>query len=75
MIRKNAVAWTAILMSGLSLGYNFLPRQPLPALAPTATEELKTAKALSKAFNNVAEYVHESVVQIRTEGRRPQAIT
>jgi serine protease Do len=73
MIRKNAVAWTAILMSGLSLGYNFLPRQPLPALAPTATEELKTAKALSKAFNNVAEYVHESVVQIRTEGRRPQA--
>jgi len=72
MIRKNAVAWTAILMSGLSLGYNVLPRQPLPALAPTATEELKTAKALSKAFNNVAEYVHESVVQIRTEGRRPQ---
>ncbi|MFM7316179.1 MAG: Do family serine endopeptidase [bacterium] len=75
MIRKNAVAWVAIFMSALSLGYNLLPRQPLPALAPTATEELKTARSLSKAFNNVADYVHPSVVQIRTEGRKPQART
>lgn len=75
MIRKNAVAWVAIFMSTLSLGYNLLPRQPLPALAPTASEELKTARSLSKSFNNVAEYVHESVVQIRAEGRKPQAKT
>ncbi|MFM7128535.1 MAG: S1C family serine protease, partial [bacterium] len=75
MIRKNEVAWVAIFMSALSLGYNLLPRQPLPALAPTATEELKTARSLSKAFNNVADYVHPSVVQIRTEGRKPQART
>lgn len=73
MFRKNPVAWVAIALSATSLIYNVTPRRSVPAIAPTATEEVKTAKSLSQAFNNVAEYVHESVVQIRTEGRRPQA--
>lgn len=73
MFSKNAVAWAAIALSATSLIYNVTPRRSVPAIAPTATEELKTAKALSTAFNNVAEYVHESVVQIRAEGRKPQA--
>lgn len=70
MFRKNAVAWAAVALSATSLIYNVTPRRGVPAIAPLASEEVKTAKALSKAFNNVAEYVHESVVQITAEGKR-----
>ncbi|MCY2935795.1 MAG: trypsin-like peptidase domain-containing protein [Planctomycetota bacterium] len=72
MFRKNAVAWFAVGLSATSLVYNASPRRSVPAVAPMASEEVKTAKALSKAFNNVADYVHESVVQITAEGKRPQ---
>ena len=70
MFRKNAVAWAAVALSATSLIYNVSPRRTVTAVAPLSSEEVKTAKALSKAFNNVAEYVHESVVQITAEGKK-----
>jgi S1-C subfamily serine protease len=70
MFKKNAVAWVAVGMSATSLVYNAAPRRSVPAIAPSASEELKTAKALSTAFHNVAEFAHESVVQISAEGKK-----
>ena len=70
MFKKNAVAWVAVGMSATSLVYNAAPRRSVPAIAPMASEELKTAKALSTAFHNVAEFAHESVVQISAEGKK-----
>jgi serine protease Do len=72
MFRKNAVSWFAVALAGASFFYHRGADRPVTAIAPTMTEEVKTAKALSSAFNNVASYVHESVVQISAEGRRPQ---
>ena len=72
MFRKNAVSWFAVALAAASFFYHRGPSRPVTAVAPQLTEEVKTAKALSSAFNNVATFVHESVVQISAEGRRPQ---
>jgi serine protease Do len=70
MFRKNAVAWFAVALAAASFFYHSGSSRPVTAVAPQLTDEVKTAKALSSAFNNVATFVHESVVQISAEGRR-----
>ncbi len=72
MLRKNAVSWFAVALAAASFFWHQAPSRPVTATAPQLTDEVKTAKALSKAFTNVAEFVHESVVQISAEGRKPQ---
>ena len=50
MFRKNAVAWFAVGLSATSLVYNASPRRSVPAVAPMASEEVKTpAKAKTPA--------------------------
>jgi serine protease Do len=66
-MKRNAVAWAALVvaMGALLSSTGFL--RPMPA-APKVTEEgQRAAKALSQAFNAVAEFARPSVVQISVQ--------
>ncbi|CAN5773846.1 DegQ family serine endoprotease [soil metagenome] len=67
-MRRNAIAWVAIVISTAALIGSQNWSRPLPAqdrvTAEMALEGQKEAKALSAAFQAVAEYVRPSVVQI-----------
>ena len=71
-MRKNAVSWAALIVASAALigsrGFN----RPLPASLQTPEEGKKTAKALSSAFEGVAEFVKPSVVQISIETDKPK---
>ncbi len=63
-MRRNAVAWAALVMSaGALIGSRNFTRA-LPAAQEVPAEGQRTAKALSDAFGAVAEFVKPSVVQI-----------
>jgi len=66
-MKRNAVAWAALVVSvGALIGSRSYTRA-LPAAQDIPAEGQKTARALSEAFNAVAEYVKPSVVQITVE--------
>ena len=66
-MRRNAVAWVALMVSaGALLSARGVTRQ-LPAAPTIAPESQKAAHALSAAFGSVAEFVKPSVVQISVE--------
>ncbi|HEX8204139.1 MAG TPA: trypsin-like peptidase domain-containing protein [Isosphaeraceae bacterium] len=68
-MKRNAVAWVAIVMSAAALlGSRNLTR-PLPAAQEIPAEGQKHAKELSLAFEAVADFVKPSVVQISIERR------
>jgi serine protease Do len=68
-MKRNAVAWVAIVMSAAALiGSRNLTR-PLPAAQEIPAEGQKYAKELSMAFEAVADFVKPSVVQISIERR------
>ncbi len=66
-MRRNIVAWAALVVSVAALigsqGYSRL----VPASQDLPVEGQQVAKALSDAFNAVADYVAPSVVQINVE--------
>lgn len=66
-MKRNAIAWAALVVSVAALvgsrGYN----RPLPAAQDIPQEGQKVARELSNAFNAVAEFVSPSVVQINIE--------
>jgi len=66
-MRKNAVAWAALVLSaGALIGSRNFSRA-LPAAQEIPAEGQQTAKALSDAFGAVAEFVKPSVVQITVQ--------
>jgi serine protease Do len=66
-MKRNAVAWVALAVSTAALvGSRGLTR-PVPAAQEIPAEGQKTAKAMSDAFEAVAEFVRPSVVQISIE--------
>jgi len=66
-MRKNIVAWAALAVSTAALVGSQGFHRVLPAAQDIPAEGQKTAKALSDAFNAVAEYVKPSVVQISVQ--------
>jgi len=67
VMKRNAVAWAALVVSGAALVSSRGVSRPLPAADEVQAEGQKEAKALSKAFGAVADFVKPSVVQISVE--------
>ncbi len=68
-MKRNVVAWAALVVSIATLVGSRSYTRPLPAAQDIPAEGQQTAKALSEAFNAVAEFVAPSVVQINTESK------
>src|SRR4028119_2458517 len=68
-MKRNAVAWVAIVMSAAALAGSRNLTRPLPAAQEIPAEGQRFAKELSAAFEAVADFVKPSVVQISTQGK------
>ena len=66
-MRRNTVAWAALVVSAAALVGSRASLQPLPASQDIPPDGQKVARELSAAFNSVAEFVGPSVVQINVE--------
>ncbi len=66
-MRRNAVAWAALLVAVAALIGSRSYTKPLPAAQDVPAEGQKVAQALSDAFGAVADFVGPSVVQINVE--------
>jgi len=63
-MKRNAVAWVALVVSAAALVSSKGVTRPLPAAPRISSEGQKAAHALSEAFGAVAEFAKPSVVQI-----------
>ncbi len=73
-MKRNPVAWAALLVSTAALVSSSGVLRRMPAAPNVPAESQKTARALSQAFESVAEFVRPSVVQISVQkkaGRMP----
>jgi len=66
-MKRNAVAWVALVVSAAALVSSRGVTRQLPAAPKVPAESQKAAHALSEAFGAVAEFVKPSVVQISVE--------
>lgn len=66
-MRRNPVAWAALLVSTAALLSSSGALRRMPAAPNTPPESQKTAQALSQAFESVAEFIRPSVVQISVQ--------
>jgi len=66
-MKRNAVAWAALVVSSAALVSSSGLIRPMPAAPSVPAESQKTARALSEAFIAVAEFVKPSVVQISVQ--------
>ena len=66
-MKRNAVAWAALIVSAAALLSSLSSRRPLTATPQVTPESQKVASGLTDAFERVAEYVKPSVVQIEVE--------
>jgi serine protease Do len=66
-MKRNAVAWAALVVSSAALVSSSGLIRPMPAAPRVSAESQKTAHALSEAFGAVAEFVKPSVVLIQIE--------
>ena len=66
-MKRNAVAWAALVLSAGALIGSRNYTRALPAAQDVPAKGQETAKALSDAFGAVAEFVKPSVVQITVE--------
>jgi len=69
-MKRNAVAWAALVVSTAALVSSRGLIRPMPAAPSLPAESQKAAGALSQAFIAVADFVKPSVVQISAERRR-----
>jgi serine protease Do len=73
-MKRNPVAWAALLVSTAALVSSSGVLRRMPAAPNVPAESQKTVRALSQAFESVAEFVRPSVVQISVQkkaGRMP----
>jgi serine protease Do len=68
-MKRNAVAWAALLVSTAALVSSRGLTRPMPAAPSVPAESQKTANSLSEAFVAVADFVKPSVVQISIQRR------
>jgi len=66
-MKRNPVAWAALVVSTAALLSSTGVLRPMPAAPKVAPESQKTAIALSEAYEAVAEFVRPSAVQISVE--------
>jgi len=66
-MKRNAVAWTALIVSVAALVSSRGLSRPIPAAPSVPAESQKVARALSEAFEAVADFVKPSVVQISVQ--------
>jgi serine protease Do len=66
-MRRNALAWAAIVISTAALVSSRGVTRAVPAAPQISPEGQKQARALGDAFNAVAEFVKPSVVQISVQ--------
>jgi serine protease Do len=69
-MKRNAVAWAAIVISTAALVSSRGLTRPMPAAPSIPAESQKVATALSEAYVAVADFVKPSVVQISVQ-RKP----
>jgi len=69
-MKRNAVAWAALVVSTAALVSSRGLTRPMPAAPSLPAESQKAANSLSSAFVAVAEFVKPSVVQISVERKR-----
>ena len=63
-MKSNAVAWAALVVSAAALAGSRISTKPATAVQEIPAEGQKVARALSDAFNAVADFARPSVVQI-----------
>jgi len=68
-MKRNAVAWAALIVSTAALVSSQGLTRPVPAAPRMPVESQKTARSLSDAFVAVADFVRPSVVQISAQRR------
>jgi len=66
-MKRNAVAWAALVVSTAALVSSRGLTRPVPAALKIPVESQRTARALSDAFVSVADFVRPSVVQISVQ--------
>jgi len=66
-MKTNALAWTAIVLSGAALVSSSGLTRQMPAAPSIPAESQRTARGLSEAFSAVAEFVKPSVVRIHAQ--------
>jgi len=66
-MKRNPVAWVAILVSTAALVSSSGVLRRMPAAPNVSPESQKTVQALSQAFESVADFVRPSVVQISVQ--------
>src|SRR4051794_5614258 len=66
-MKRNAVAWAALIVSTAALVSSHGLTRAVPAAPQINPESQKQARALGDAFNSVAEFVKPSVVQISVQ--------
>ncbi|APW60237.1 trypsin-like peptidase domain-containing protein [Paludisphaera borealis] len=71
-MRRNPVAWAALVVSTAALLSSSGMLRPMPAAPKTTPESQRTAKALSEAYESVAEFVRPSAVQISVQKKAPK---
>ena len=63
-MKRNPVAWAALIVASAALFSSAGFLRQMPAAPKVSEEGQRTAKALSQAFGAVAEFARPSVVQI-----------
>jgi len=71
-MRRNPVAWAALVVSTAALLSSTGVLRPMPAAPKTTPESRRTAQALSEAYESVAEFVRPSAVQISVQKKAPK---
>jgi len=66
-MKRNVVAWAALVVSTAALVSSRGVTRPVPAAPRMPAESQRTARALSDAFVSVADFVKPSVVQISVQ--------
>ena len=66
-MKRNAVAWAALVVSTAALVGSQGMTRPMPAAPAIPAEGQKAARALSEAFEAVADFARPSVVQISVQ--------
>jgi len=66
-MRRNAVAWAALVISTAALAGSRFSARPATAVQEIPAEGQKVARQLSEAFHAVAEFARPSVVQISVQ--------
>ncbi|MFO0890322.1 MAG: trypsin-like peptidase domain-containing protein [Isosphaeraceae bacterium] len=71
-MKRNPVAWAALVVSTAALVTSSGVLRPMPAAPSVTPEAQKTAQALSQAYEAVADFVRPSVVQISVQKKGPK---